>query len=126
MIYFTLKLVHVSCAALSISLFILRGIWMLRDSAQLRQRWVRIVPHVIDTVLLTSAILLALLSAQYPGVESWLTAKIVALLLYIALGTVAIRRGSTKTVRGVAWLAAIAVFAYIVSVAVSRNPLPFG
>lgn len=126
MIYFTLKLVHVSCAALSISLFILRGIWMLRDSAQLRQRWVRIVPHVIDTVLLTSAILLALLSAQYPGIESWLTAKIVALLLYIALGTVAIRRGSTRTVRGVAWLAAIAVFAYIVSVAVSRNPLPFG
>lgn len=126
MSYFTLKLVHVSCAALSISLFILRGIWMLRDSAWLRQRWVGIVPHVIDTVLLTSAILLALLTAQYPGIHDWLTAKIVALLLYIALGTIAIKRGATRTIRGAAWLAAIAVFAYIVAVALSRNPLPLG
>lgn len=126
MSYFTLKLVHVSCATLSISLFILRGIWMLQDSARLRQRWVRIVPHVIDTVLLTSAILLALLSAQYPGVHDWLTAKIVALLLYIALGTVAIKRGTTKTIRGIAWLAAIVVFGYIVAVALSRNPFPLG
>lgn len=126
MSYYTLKLVHVSCAALSLSLFILRGFWMLRDSALLRQRWVRVVPHVIDTILLTSAIMLAILSSQYPVVHDWLTAKIVALFGYVALGTVAIKHGATKGIRGAAWLAAIAVFAYIVAVAISRDPFPLG
>lgn len=126
MSYYALKLVHVSCAALSISLFVVRGIWMLQGSPRLGHRWVKILPHVIDTVLLTSAILLAILSAQYPGVQDWLTAKIFALLAYIALGTVAIKRGATKSIRGAAWLAAIAVFVYIVSVALSRNPFPLG
>lgn len=113
-----------ACAAASIGLFILRGLWMLQDALVTRGPWVRIVPHVIDTLLLASAIAMVVISHQYPLYESWLTAKVLALLLYIVLGMVALKRGKTKTVRAAAWLAAVATFAYIVAVAVTRMPLP--
>lgn len=122
--YLLLKHLHMSFAALSGALFLLRGLWMLRDSPRLRQRWVRIVPHVIDTVLLASAVTLAIRSAQYPLAQPWLTAKVGALLLYIVLGSVALKRGRSKPVRATAFIAAMATFAYIVAVALSRNPWP--
>ena len=122
----TIKLVHVSCVVLSYSLFFLRGIWMLRGSAALlQQRWVRIAPHVIDTLLLTSAITLAVQLGISPLAAPWLMSKIVALLLYIALGMVAIRHGKTRTIRLYAWLAAQAVFFYIVATALTHDPLPW-
>lgn len=124
MSYLTLKFIHVSCVALTFSLFLLRGFWMLRDSAMLQQRWVKILPHVIDATLLTSAILLTLQIGQYPGVNGWLTAKVTALLLYIGLGSIAIRRGRSKRARVAAWLGAILMFGYIVSVALTRQPVP--
>ncbi len=124
MFYLALKTIHVSCVALTISLFLLRGFWMLQDSARLQQRWVKILPHVIDATLLTSALLLAWTLNQYPGVHSWLTAKVLALLVYIGLGTIAIKRGKTKRTRVIAWLAAILVFGYIVSVALTRQIIP--
>jgi uncharacterized membrane protein SirB2 len=121
--YGVLKAVHVGCAAASYALFFLRGIWMIRDAALLRRRWVRVVPHVNDTVLLASAIALAVWSGQYPFQQGWLTAKLVALAVYIALGMAALRRGRSRRVRIAAWLAAQFVFFYIVAVAVTRNPL---
>ncbi|MDO9190859.1 MAG: SirB2 family protein [Sulfurimicrobium sp.] len=124
MFYLALKFIHVSCVALTISLFLLRGFWMLQDSSRLQQRWVKIVPHVIDATLLTSALLLAWTLNQYPGVHAWLTAKVLALLVYIGLGTIAIKRGKTKRTRVIAWLAAILVFGYIVSVALTRQIIP--
>jgi uncharacterized membrane protein SirB2 len=122
--YLALKFIHVSCVVLTFSLFLLRGFWMLRGSAMLQQRWVKILPHVIDATLLISAILLTLQIGQYPGVNGWLTAKVTALLLYIGLGTIAIRRGRSKQVRAAAWLGALLVFGYIVSVALTRQPIP--
>lgn len=120
--YLLIKHIHMTCAALSGSLFFVRGIWMLRDSALLQRRWVKIVPHLIDTLLLASAITLAVWSRQYPLAQSWLTAKVVGLVIYIALGTIALKRGKTKPVRLAAFIAALAVFAYIVKVAVTRHP----
>jgi uncharacterized membrane protein SirB2 len=120
--YLALKHLHVTCALLSGSFFTLRGIWMLRDSARLQQRWVRIAPHIIDTLLLTSALIMVFWSGQYPFVQPWLTAKVLALLAYIGIGTVALKRGRTKRVRAAAFIAALATFAYIVSVALSRQP----
>ena len=108
-------------AAASISLFLLRGMWMLNDQLALRGRWVRIVPHVIDTILLASAIAMVVMSQQYPFYASWLTAKVLALLVYIGLGMVALKRGKTKRVRAVAFVGAVATFAYIVGVAVTRS-----
>lgn len=120
-----LKHIHVTCVALSYALFFLRGVWMLRDSAQLQQRWVKIAPHSVDTVLLASAIALAWQLGISPLQAPWLAAKIVALLLYIVIGSVAIKRGKTKRIRLGAWLAAQAVFFYMVSVAVTHDPMPW-
>ncbi len=122
--YLTLKTIHVSCAALSFALFFVRGLWVAWDSPRLHQRWVRIVPHVIDATLLASAIGLALLLAQYPLVNGWLTAKLLLLVVYIGLGLVTLRFGRTKPVRLGSWVAALLVFAYIVLVAVTKSPEP--
>lgn len=124
--WLTIKTIHVLSAAVSIGLFVLRGIWMMRDSPRRRARWARIVPHVNDTILLVSAIGLALLTYQYPLVHGWLTAKVIGLFVYIGLGLVALRFGRTRRVRTLAWVAAVAVFVYIVSVALTRSPLPLG
>ena len=126
MSYLVLKYVHVGAVVVSFGLFFLRGMWMMAAPEKLTVRWVRVVPHVIDTVLLVSAIALAAITAQYPFVQPWLTAKVLALLAYILLGTVAIRRGRTRRVRIVAWILALLVFGYIVAVARARVPFPWG
>lgn len=123
--YYAIKHFHMGCAALSGSLFLLRGWWMLRQPARLQQRWVRTAPHVVDTLLLASALTMVFMSAQYPFVQGWLTAKVLALLLYIVLGTVALKRGKTRGVRLLAFAGALASFGYIVSVAITKQVWPF-
>lgn len=123
--YSLLKAVHVGCAAASYALFVARGVWMIRDSALLGRRWVRIVPHVNDTVLLAAAIALAVMLRQYPFVHDWLTAKVLALAAYIGLGMTALKPGRPKPARVACWIAAQAVFFYMVAVAYTRNPLIF-
>lgn len=123
--YPILKMIHVICVAASYSLFFVRGVWMFLGSPLLRKRWVRIVPHLIDTGLLASAIAMTVAIRQYPFSADWLTAKLLALICYIALGMVALRFARTRGMRLTAWLAAQGVFFYIVAVAVTRNPLPW-
>lgn len=125
MSYMVLKYVHVAAVSASFVLFFLRGIWMMQASARLSAGWVRVVPHVVDTVLLASAIALAVLTAQYPFVQSWLTAKVLALLVYIVLGSIALRYGRTRRVRIASWVLALLVFGYIVAVARAHNPVPW-
>lgn len=120
-----IKLVHIACVVLSYSLFFLRGVWMLRESPMLQQRWVRIAPHTVDSVLLASAITLAWQLGISPLVHPWLAAKIIALLLYIVIGSIALKRGKTRRIRFIAWLAAQAAFLYIVSVAITHNTTPW-
>jgi len=120
-----LKYIHVTCVTLSYSLFFLRGVWMLRDSPLLQQRWVRIAPHIVDSLLLASAIALAWQLGISPLSAPWLAAKILGLLVYIVIGTIALKRGKTKRIRLFAWLIAQVVFFYIVSVAVTHDPLPW-
>ena len=125
MAYLALKSLHLATIAVTLTLFLLRGVWMMADSPRLQARWVRIVPHINDTLLLASGIGLAVLIKQYPLVHGWLTAKLFALILYIVLGTVALKRGRTKGMRIAAWIAALLVLGYIVAVAVTHDPLPF-
>ena len=115
------KTLHVTFVALSFAGFFIRGIWMLKDSALLRQRWVRISPQVIDTVLLVSAIVLAVQLRFSPMEQPWLMAKIIALLAYIGVGLVALRLGRTKGIRLSAWLLGLVIFMYIVSVAITKS-----
>jgi uncharacterized membrane protein SirB2 len=98
---------------------------MLRDSPRLRQRWIRIAPHVVDTLLLASAIMLAWQLGVSPLTAPWLAAKIAALLLYIVIGSIALKRGKTKRIRLGAWLTAQLIFIYIVSVAVTHDVTPW-
>ena len=117
-----IKAIHVLTALISVSLFILRGLGHFRGAGFMRRRWVRIVPHVNDTILLLSAGLLTLQIGQYPFTADWLTAKLLALVVYILLGMVALKWARTLPVQISAWLAALVVFAYIVSVAISKRP----
>lgn len=123
--YATLKTAHVTAALFSYALFFVRGIWMIRESPLLQVRPVRIVPHVVDTILLASAIALAVTIRQYPGAVGWLTAKVAALVVYIVLGSVALKRGRTRELRIGMWVAAQATFFYIVAVAVTKRPWVF-
>lgn len=96
---------------------------MLVDSPRLTQRWVKILPHVNDTLLLACAIVLMVQIQQYPFVHAWLTAKVVALVLYIVAGTVAIKRGKTKSIRSAAFCFALFCYFYMLSVAFNHHPL---
>lgn len=124
--YLVIKHLHITFALLSGSLFVLRGIWMLLDSGMLQQRWVKVMPHVVDTLLLGTALVLVFWSGQYPFVAPWLTAKVLALIFYIVFGTVALKRGRTRLIRVYAFVAALSMYFYILAVAVSRQALiPF-
>jgi uncharacterized membrane protein SirB2 len=127
MLYLTVKTVHITCAVLSICGFCLRGLLLLRKSALTRRRnerrWLRILPHINDSILLAAAIALTVLLGQYPFVNGWLTAKVFGLIAYIILGALALKPGRDPRIRVVAGLAAVAVFGWIVSVALSKHPL---
>lgn len=84
---------------LSAAGFTLRGYWMVTESSLLQSKPSRILPHIIDTLLLLSAIALVIMSRQYPIVVGWVTIKIVLLVMYIVLGTLALKRGKTKQQR---------------------------
>ncbi|MEM7253523.1 MAG: SirB2 family protein [Pseudomonadota bacterium] len=122
--YETVKLLHMTVAMISVLGFFVRGLWMLSDSAMLSRKWVRIAPHIVDTILLASAITLLITLALNPLNAPWVLVKIVGVLLYIGLGVVALR-GPTRTARTLAFVAAIAVVIFIFSVAFSKLPLGF-
>ncbi|MBS0393695.1 MAG: SirB2 family protein, partial [Proteobacteria bacterium] len=93
-------------------------------SPQLERPFFRVAPHLIDTILLASAVLLAVIVRQYPFVNAWLTAKVVGLVAYVVLGSLAIRRGRTPRVRALAFAGALLSVAYIVGTALHHDPNP--
>lgn len=120
--YLPLKYAHLALAVVSVSGFLLRGLWMMSGSALLGHRAVRIAPHVVDTLFLASGVALVL-QLSLPVMQSpWLLAKFAGLVVYIILGAVALRRGPTLPVRQVAFVGALSAFAYIVGAAVSKSP----
>lgn len=123
--YLAVKYVHVTTVILSLTGFFLRGVWMMRDSPLLHARWVRVLPHINDTLLLIAALSLATMSGSYPFVAAWITAKVFGVLAYIILGALALRDASTRRMRITCWLVSMAVFGWIVSVALTRNPMGF-
>jgi uncharacterized membrane protein SirB2 len=122
--FLPLRAFHMTCAALSIASFFVRWVWMLLDSPLLLKRATKIAPHVIDTALLVSAIALVAIIG-FNANSAWLSAKIAGLVVYVVLGTFALKRGRTKAVRALAGVLAIATFAFIASVARSHDPLGF-
>jgi uncharacterized membrane protein SirB2 len=120
-----LKLIHVSCAFASIAGFGLRGYWMVVDNPVLQHRVVQVLPHVIDTLLLGSALTLLMVLRLSPLAHPWLGVKIIALLVYIGLGMVALRFGRSKKIKVSACLLALLTAGYMVSVAYSKSPSGF-
>jgi len=117
-----LKYVHVTTVVITALLFLLRLRWALTAQERLRQGWIRFVPHINDATLFFTGLGMALLLHQYPLVNGWLTAKLIALLCYILFGTVALKRGRTRQQQVIAASLAILCFAYIVGVAMARDP----
>jgi uncharacterized membrane protein SirB2 len=118
--YIAIKHLHTTAAALSILFFVVRAYWSVTSSPRLQSRIVRIAPHIIDTALLVFGVMLAVMIGPE---QPWILAKIIALILYIGVGTIAIKRGKTARTRGIAALVAIAIFAYIVGVAIRHDPM---
>jgi uncharacterized membrane protein SirB2 len=121
--YLLLRQVHIGCAIATISLFVLRGALMIADSHLQRNLVLRTLPHAVDTVLLTTALMLTMVVHQYPFAAGWLTVKVVLLIAYVVLGSIALKRGRTKRIRVAAFVAALATVAFLVSVARAHHPL---
>lgn len=122
MIYLLLRDLHITCVILSGIGFFLRGMLRLFDSPLVELRWVKIVPHVVDTVLLLSAVSLAVLSQQYPIEQAWLSAKVIGLLSYIGCGMMAFRFSLGRRRMVLFFILALCSYTYIVSVAMTRHP----
>ncbi|MDH5539701.1 MAG: SirB2 family protein [Rhizobacter sp.] len=119
--YATLRDIHIACAGISIVLFVSRGAMQLAGIDWRRSRWLRIAPHLNDTLLLGAAVALAVMSAQYPLAQGWLTAKVGVLLFYIGLGRIALQPGRSRQVQASAFVAALASVGYIVGAALTRS-----
>lgn len=146
MLYVAMKHLHIACVVLSITGFCLRGLLVWQNavvaqadvgeanvkqrsggrsqkSALAGRRWLRMLPHINDTILLAAALTLTVLIGNYPFVDTWLTAKVFGLIAYIILGTLALKAGRSPRVRVVAGFAAVLVFSWIASVAMTKHPL---
>lgn len=122
--YLALKHIHLTFVALSLLAFFVRGVWLFMNSSMLSKKWVKILPHIISTILLVSGITLAVHLGLSPGSQPWLIAKIIGLVIYIGLGVATFKVPNPAT-RKILWVCALIVFAYIVSVAITKNPLGF-
>lgn len=123
--YYWIKYLHLTTVALNICIFLLRFYWMLHNPALVHKRSIRYISISNDSLLLIAGLSMALMSRQYPFVEPWLTAKLLALLAYIILGSIALTYGTNIRVRIGNGIMAILCVLYIVSVAYGRTPYPW-
>ena len=123
--YTALKHIHILCALISITGFIIRSIWAFRGSSLLQKKIVKIAPHIVDTLLLASAIGLVIVTKQYPFVSGWVTAKLLALIGYIVLGVFTLKKAKNNQQRTVFFILALLTFTYILMVAKNHNAFFF-
>lgn len=123
--YLEIKLLHVTCVILTLTLFSIRVIWKFFFPHLLQQRWVKILPHTIDTILFISGIALVILLEQYPFVHDWITIKFFTVLTYIISGALVLKYAKTFTGRLIALFISIVSFIYIILLAFYHQPNPF-
>lgn len=116
-------MVHETAVALSVSSFFIRGLRRLFDAVPVGGRLTKSLPHLVDTVLLLSAVTLAWMLRINPLNSPWLMAKVCGLVAYVGLGIVAMRTGVSFRLRLAAWLAALLTVGWIISVAITKSPL---
>lgn len=120
--YGEIRLVHIVAVLASGMLFLLRGLLMIAGQQWARAAPLRYLSYSIDTILLTAALMLMTIVHQYPFVHSWLTVKILLLVVYIVLGYLALNVKTAPRPRVLYWVAALAVYAFIISIARAHNP----
>lgn len=121
-LYPQIKSVHIAAVLASGLLFLIRGAALHAGMSWPMAAPVRHLSVIIDTVLLAAALMLVTILHQYPFVQSWLTVKVLLLVVYIVLGSFALKRGSTRKIRIACWIAALCVYGFIISVARAHNP----
>ena len=120
-----LKTIHVVCAYATGVGFLLRGILALQQSPLLGHRWVKTLPHIVDTALLGSAVAMLYAWSLNPLDAPWVSAKLLALLVYIAFGFAMLRFGSTPAKRWIGLVGGLFTYAYIIGVAHGKTPMPW-
>ena len=123
--YEAVKHIHLTAIALSVVLFLLRFVLSAMQSPMLQKKWLKILPHIVDTFLLASAVTLCVLLKQYPFVDAWVTEKLLALVMYIFMVTLALKLGRNGFMRGIGLVGALSWIAYAGMVAVSKQPILF-
>ena len=121
--YFILKTIHMSCAVLSISGFLLRGYWMIQESPRLNLKPVKILPHIVDTLLLLSAIGMLYILGFGLLYQGWLLHKVGLLIVYIVLGMIALGNKYSRSKKIAAFVSAVLVFFYIAGIAITKTAL---
>jgi uncharacterized membrane protein SirB2 len=120
--YPSIRLVHIASVIASGVLFALRGAAQLAGARWTMAAPLRYLSYTIDTVLLTAALMLMTVLHQYPFAQSWLTVKVLLLVMYVVLGSYALKRGATPAIRLRCYFAALAVYLFIASVARAHDP----
>ena len=123
--YLPVKHLHISLVLVSICLFCIRFHWSYTGAQYLNKKWVKVLPHCIDTTLLLCGIYLMVAAELWPNEQPWLLTKLLALIIYIILGSFAIKYSKTQRMKVLAGSAAILTFIYMVNVAISHNPFVF-
>ncbi len=123
--YVLVKQLHMSAASISLLGFLVRGYWMIRNNPWLNAKLSRVLPHIVDTILLGSAIYLVIASKMYPLSVNWVTAKVILLIVYVIAGSFALKRGKTKTIRIMALLVSILTILSIFAIAGIKPALTF-
>lgn len=118
-----IKYLHIALAYVTVVGFIARGALALIDSPLRNATWIRISPHVIDTLLLICGIALAVQLSISPLAHPWLAAKIIALFAYIGFGVMAMRAKRTG-LKLVGFVAALIAVGYILAVAYTKQVIP--
>jgi uncharacterized membrane protein SirB2 len=121
--YEMVKHLHLTTIVLSVVLFLFRFVLNILQSPMLQKRWLKILPHIVDTLLLVSAATLCLLLKQYPLVDAWVTEKLIALVMYVFMVTLALKLGHNSFMRGMGLLGALSWITYAGMVALSKQPI---
>lgn len=123
--YLQIKWVHIIAVLCSGSLFFVRGLMVLNNKKVAMAAPLRYMSYGIDTVLLTAALMLATMLPSAMFANGWLLEKIILLVVYIVLGSFALKRGRSNKNRTWFFIAAVSVFAFMFTVARAHHPLGF-